>query len=139
MDMDAKHMEDEISNAKYISIKYISVYKYIFNRSLKAKDYDVCLDLLDDLRKKSAQQYLLLSNMTKNNKSINLHDLTFHVLDTGEVIDKTIPIIIGLRSKAVRKGSYGILRYRNDVKKLNTAYKLFEDSGNKIQTNNGGP
>jgi hypothetical protein len=71
MDMDVNHMEDEISNAKNISRQYLSVYKYIFNRSLKAKDYDVCLDLLNDLRDKSAQQYLQLSNMTKNDKSIN--------------------------------------------------------------------
>lgn len=97
---------------------------------MRQKDYSLMLQQQAEVQ--DAVEWIRQTLSEINNADDDKALFSKHVEHIELVNESILPIIIGLQTKAEAKGRYGFLKYRSDLKQLNTAYNSFEATGNKL-------
>lgn len=101
------------------------MYRYIFNSSMRAKEYDLVLQ-------SCKENYSLLFDIENSLQTEPPFDdkalFLDHVSNARKVIEKLDIVTQGLKKKS-EGNKYGFFEYRKETKQVNTAYDAFATSG----------
>ncbi len=114
-----------------LSQNYLELHRYILNGSMKAKDYKDTLHKLTEIEK---QIKLQQPRLDKYRDSPDFDVFRDHLRNLEWMISGLKIVANGLCAKADNTGKYGFFQYRKDLKNLDETHKIFEVSGNYLNS-----
>ena len=114
-----------------LSRDYLEVHHYILNSSMKTKNYEESINKLTEIEREIRLQQ---TQLEKHKKSSDFEFFNEHLRNIGWMVSGLKTVINGLSTKANNTGKYGFFQYRKDLKNLDETHKIFEISGNYLNS-----